>query len=266
MGRASIIGGEPLLREDAGEIIRHLKQRGVHTAMNTNGWLVPDRIDDVAHLDLVCLTLDGPKAVHDEQRRKGSYDRVLRALEALKSRSVPAVTMTVLTPSGADNVEHVLEVAREHGHKAFFQLEHDKNCDVMAPIAPRLSDRRIEDLASHLIELKRAGAPVGNSYMVLERQRDRGRYLGSCEECYAGTYYGYVLSDGTVAPCLLTQWQQTRGNGRSLGFTRAFQEMAAPEGPGCSCVPTHEVNQVLSFDPRAIWHAVEVTLDASAAG
>src|SRR5437763_8926429 len=30
MGRASIIGGEPLLRKDAGEIVRHLKRRAVH--------------------------------------------------------------------------------------------------------------------------------------------------------------------------------------------------------------------------------------------
>ena len=45
MGRASLIGGEPLLHEDVGVIIRHLKARGVHTAMNTNGWLVPDRIE-----------------------------------------------------------------------------------------------------------------------------------------------------------------------------------------------------------------------------
>ena len=68
------------------------------------------------------------------------------------------------------------------------------------------------------------------------------------------------MSDGTVAPCLLTQWQQTKGNGRTRGFARAFQELAEPKGPGCSCVPTHEVNQVFALNPRALWHAVEVSL------
>src|SRR5437763_953776 len=61
MGRASIIGGEPLLRKDVGEIVRHLKRRGVHASMNTNGWLVPERIEEIAELDLVCVTLDGPE-------------------------------------------------------------------------------------------------------------------------------------------------------------------------------------------------------------
>jgi hypothetical protein len=75
-----------------------------------------------------------------------------------------------------------------------------------------------------------------------------------------------MLSDGTVAPCLLTQWQNERGNGRARGFARAFQEMAAPQGPGCSCVPTHEVNRILDLDPRALWHAVEMTLDTTPGG
>jgi MoaA/NifB/PqqE/SkfB family radical SAM enzyme len=210
-------------------------------------------------LDLVCLTLDGSPEVHDRQRRAGSHARVISAIETLRRLGVPIVTMTVLTPSGADVVDDVLEVARSYGFSAFFQLEHDKTSDVLAPLAPRLSDRRIAHLMDHLIARKKSGAPVGNSLVVLEQQRER-RYLGTCEDCYAGRYYAYVLSDGTVAPCLLTQWQQEPGNGRARGFVRAFEELAAPTGPGCSCVPSHEVNRMLSVDPRALWHAVEVTL------
>jgi MoaA/NifB/PqqE/SkfB family radical SAM enzyme len=266
MGRASLIGGEPLVHRDVGAIIAHLKGRGVHTAMNTNGWLVEEMIDVVSQLDLVCLTLDGPERVHDLQRRKGSYQKVIRALEVLAERGVSTVTMTVVTPSGADNVEHVLEVARRFGHKAFFQLEHDKSCDVMAPIAPRLSAPRIEAFVRHLMALKESGEPVGNSNTVLKAQLTKGRYLGTCKDCFAGLYYGYVLSDGTVAPCLLTQWQQEKGNGRRHGYLKAFNELRAPQGPGCSCVPTHEVNHVLGFDPAALWHAVQVSLNLPAAG
>ncbi|MBW2464803.1 MAG: radical SAM protein, partial [Deltaproteobacteria bacterium] len=242
MGRASLIGGEPLIHDDIGAIIGHLKRRDVHTAMNTNGWLVDERIDDVRRLDLVCITLDGPAAVHDVQRRAGSYDKVIEALGVLRRVNVPAVTMSVVTPAGAETMDHVLEVAEEHGHKAFFQLEHDKSCDVAAAIAPRISNQGVADVAARLIDAKRAGRPVGNSFAILEAQRQR-RYLGGCDTCYAGRYYAYVLSDGTIAPCLLTQWQQETGNGRQLGFARAFQEMTAPTGPGCSCVPTHEVNR-----------------------
>jgi MoaA/NifB/PqqE/SkfB family radical SAM enzyme len=266
LGRASLIGGEPLLRKDAGAIIRHLRARGIHVAMNTNGWLVRDRIEDVALLDVVCVTLDGPREVHDAQRHKGSYDRVIDAIEVLRSRGVPVVTMTVITPKGAENVGHVLEVARDFGHKAFFQLEHDARCDVDAPIAPLLSDTRVADIARELRDRRRRGEPVGNSDSVLALQiRDGRRLGGDCSHCYAGRYFAYVLSDGTVAPCLLTQWQQEAGNGRKHGFLRAFEQMNPAQGPGCACVPIHEVNAILSLDAAVLFDALEIALASARA-
>ncbi|MBK7859928.1 MAG: radical SAM protein [Archangiaceae bacterium] len=264
MGRVSLIGGEPLIFDGVDRIIGHLKERGIHTAMNSNGWLVPAMLETVRQLDLICLTLDGPAQVHDAQRRKGSYEKVLEAIDAAKSVGLPLVTMTVLTPRGVENLEHVLQVAERHGFQAFFQLEHDKGCDVQAPIAPRLSDGTIAAVAQRLLDYKAAGRPVGNSVAVLEQQLRQGRYLGTCADCHAGMYYGYVLSDGTVAPCLLTQWQQRKSNGRTDGFLNAFNALGAPVGPGCSCVPTHEVNRVLDLNPKAIWHAVGVMLGADA--
>jgi MoaA/NifB/PqqE/SkfB family radical SAM enzyme len=264
MGRVSLMGGEPLLFEGVERIVAHLRNLGVHTSMNSNGWLVPARLDVVRSLDLMCLTLDGPPEVHDPQRRAGSYLKVLEAIEALKGAGVPVVTMTVVTPRGAAHLDHVLDLAGRLGFEAFFQLEHDKSMDVEAALAPRLSNEAVSALAGRLLACKRAGRPVGNSFEVLEQQRARGRYLGTCKECHAGRYYGYVLSDGTVAPCLLTQGQVPPGNGRRLGFLEAFEGLGAPVGPGCACVPSHEVNRMLDLHPGAIWHAVEVMLTEGA--
>jgi len=258
MGRASIIGGEPLLREDVGVVVRHLKRRGVHTSMNTNGWLVADRIDVAAELDLMCVSLDGPAEVHDRQRRRGSHARVLQALEALRRRAIPTVTMSVVTLGSIDHVESVLAIARELEIQAYFHLEHDKHMDVSKPLAPELSQARIAELARHLIDLKRRGEPVGNSFRALERQAAQ-RYLVTCERCHAGSYYGYVFSDGTVSHCIFTQAQVERGNGRA-GFVNAFEQLAAPQGAGCSCLPFHEVNSMLNFDVGVIFGALDVAL------
>ena len=263
MGRASLIGGEPLLYRGLADVLRHLKRRGVHASMNTNGWLVPDRIDELAGLDLACLTLDGPEDLHDRQRHPGSYARVLRAIDTLRSRNVAVVTMTVLTAAGVDHVDHVLDVARAHGIRAFFQLEHDAAMDVLRPIAPSIRDERVASLARHLRARKREGAPVGNSDASLARQEE-GRYLLDCDHCWAGTYYGYVFSDGTVSHCLLTRAQVAPGNGHARGFTRAFHELAQPTGPGCACVPSYEVNRILDLDVRLLLSAVDVALGTSA--
>jgi MoaA/NifB/PqqE/SkfB family radical SAM enzyme len=262
MARASIMGGEPLVRKDLGAIARHLKLRGVHASMNTNGWWVADRIDEVAALDLVCVTLDGPEHVHDAQRQRGSYARVLRAIEALRSRGVAVVTMTVVTPAGIDHVEHALEIARAHGIRAYFQLEHEKHMDVrLQAIAPELSQARVAELARHLQDLKRQGQPVGNSVPSLKRQESE-RFLLTCDECWGGTYFGYVFSDGTVSHCLFTHEQAERAGGRTRGYVTAFNDLAQPVGRGCSCMPTYEMNHILDFDVRVIFSALEATLQA----
>lgn len=259
MGRASLIGGEPLLRKDAGAIIRYLKRLGVHASMNTNGWLIPERIEEIRELDLVCVTLDGPPEVHDRQRNPGSHRKVLRALDTLRQHSIAAVTMTVVTPAGIDHVDHVLDVAEEYGILAFFQLEHDKDMDVSRPIAPQIEQVRVAELARRLRQLKKAGRPVGNSYAALDRQESQ-RYLLSCEGCYAGSYYGYVFSDGTVSHCIFTRAQVPPRSGREVGYVRAFRELAPPVGPGCSCVPSYEVNRILAFDARVLFGALETVL------
>ncbi|MCG3174377.1 MAG: Coenzyme PQQ synthesis protein E [Myxococcota bacterium] len=261
MGRASLMGGEPMVRKDVGEIIRHLKKRGVYATMNTNGWFVADRFDEVAPLDLACVTLDGPREVHDAQRQEGSYSRAIAAIEKFQSAGVKVVTMSVMTPRGAATVDHVLELARDMGFTAFFQIEHDQTMDVFAPVGASFSQQSIASLAETLMARKREGWPIGNSYAVLELQRRDGRRLGGdCSHCYAGRYFGYVMSDGTVAPCLFTQQQQTQGNGRAWGFVEAWNRMNPPRGPGCACVPIHEVNHILSLDPRVLWNAVEMAV------
>lgn len=263
MGRASIIGGEPLLRKDAGDIIRHLKRRGVHASMNTNGWLVPERIDDVQELDLVCVSIDGPEAVHDQQRHRGSYARVLRAIETLRQRGIPTVTMSVMTPSSIDHVDHVLGIAEQYRLQAYFHLEHAKEMDVAQPLSPGLSQARVAEFARHLTDLKRRGKPIGNSYESLQRQATQ-RYLVTCDQCHGGSYFGYVFSDGTISHCIFTQTQVERQNGRDKGYLRAFEELHAPKGAGCSCIPYHEVNRMLDFDLRVMFGALDVALKSAA--
>lgn len=260
MSRVSLIGGEPMLRKDIGDIIRYLKAKGAHVSMNSNGWYTEARLDDMKDLDLVCLTLDGPEHVHDAQREKGSYQRVVKSIDLLTGAGVKVVTMSVITPKSIGTLEHVLEIAKAKGITSFFQIEHDAEFDVYRPVGANFTQTDLVELARRLRRLKNEGWPVGNSHRIIDLQEKDGQRLGgSCAHCFAGQYFGYVFSDGSVAPCLATQWQMPREEGRKRGFLKAFQDMPAPQGPGCACVPLHEVNQMLSLDLRVLWNAVELT-------
>lgn len=262
MMRVSIMGGEPLLRKDVGEIVDHLKARGINVAMNTNGWYFAQKLDVVAKLDLVCITLDGPKEHNDAQRHAGAHDRALQAIDLAKSHGVKVITMTVLTEGGLDTIDYVLQVARDKGTRAFFQIEHPADGDTNKHIAPRITDEGIAALARHLLARKQDGWPVGPSKTFLKElagAHDHGRRrLYSCDHCFASRYFLSVTPTGYVVPCPLTFRSDTLLNGREVGFAKAFEMLAQPSDAGCSCNPTTELNYLLHFRPEAIFNALEL--------
>ena len=87
--RIALWGGEPLVREDIGDIIRHCRSRSLLTSMDTNGYLVPERMDVLRDLDVLVVSFDGYEKAHDAQRGKGSYRKVIRAFEAACSSRLP---------------------------------------------------------------------------------------------------------------------------------------------------------------------------------
>lgn len=261
MMRVSIMGGEPLMRKDVGEIVDHLKARGINVAMNTNGWYFQQKIDIVSKLDLVCITLDGPKEVNDAQRHEGAHDRVLQAIDLAKSRGVKVITMTVLTRGGIDTVDYVLGVARAKGIKAFFQVEHPADGDTNKHIGPQISDDMIADIARHLLKRKEEGWPVGPSKTFLKElagiDNVGKRRMYSCDNCFASRYFLSITPTGYVVPCPLTFRGDGRFNGREIGFAKAFQNLVQPTDAGCSCNPTTELNYLLHFRPEAILNALD---------
>ena len=66
MMRASFSGGEALLRDDLGTLVRHARERGCVTSLNTNGWLHQRFLEEVAPwLDVLMVSIDGPEPAHD---------------------------------------------------------------------------------------------------------------------------------------------------------------------------------------------------------
>lgn len=262
MLRVSIMGGEPLMRKDVGEIVDHLKARGVNVAMNTNGWYFREKIEVVAKLDLVCITLDGPKELNDAQRHAGAHDRVLEAIDLATSRGVKVITMTVMTKGGLDTVDYVLQVARDKHIRAFFQVEHPADGDTNKTIAPQIADEGIAAVAQHLLKRKEEGWPVGPSKTFLTQlagRDDHGqRRLYSCTNCFASRYFLSITPTGYVAPCPLTFRGAGVYNGREVGFAKAFEMLAQPTDAGCSCNPTTELNYLLHFRSEPILNALDL--------
>lgn len=120
-----LTGGEPMLREDIFEIASYgAKKLGLTMVMAPCGILVNEetakRIVD-SGIKRISLSLDGATAeTHDAFRGvKGSYDAVLKAMDAAKKVSLEFQINTTVTKHNLQELPKILELAIEKGAVGF---------------------------------------------------------------------------------------------------------------------------------------------------
>lgn len=101
-------GGEPLIRDDIGLLISEAKQEGMSVNLNSNGFLVPERVDTVKKTDKLVLSLDGPEEIHNELRGKESFQKVMKAIRVAKSNNIPVFITSVISKLNIDKIDWLL--------------------------------------------------------------------------------------------------------------------------------------------------------------
>jgi MoaA/NifB/PqqE/SkfB family radical SAM enzyme len=114
----SMTGGEPTLHPDWDDIVAGLHARGVPYRFVTNGWhmrrLMPGL--DRHPPQIVRVSLSGAtEAVHDEERGRGSFRRVLQAVALLTSRRIPAALSIVIDRRDRHQVRQAADLAEALG-------------------------------------------------------------------------------------------------------------------------------------------------------
>ena len=114
----SMTGGEPTLHPEWERIVAGLHERGVSYRFVSNGWhmrrLMPliDRYPPA----YVRLSLSGAdEAVHDEERGRGSFRRVLMAVALLTSRGIPAQLGLVVDRRDRHQLRQAADLAESLG-------------------------------------------------------------------------------------------------------------------------------------------------------
>jgi MoaA/NifB/PqqE/SkfB family radical SAM enzyme len=258
MTRLGLTGGEPLLREDIGEIVAHARRLGLFTSVFTNGALVDGQLRTLEQLDAVLLSLDGPREVHDAMRGRGSFDATLHALQLLSGRGITVWTNTVLTSRNIDAAPFVLDLARRHGALAAFQpvFEHTYSVKGERVDELRAEQARYAAVVDWLLTQKRNGAPLLNSAPYFEYIRVP-RWEQNPRRCLAGACYGAISPEGRVAPCPILLQRPGLPDGRRVGFAEAFRRSGRSIScTGCFCIATVESDLLFSLDGRAIFNTI----------
>jgi MoaA/NifB/PqqE/SkfB family radical SAM enzyme len=197
----SFNGGEALMRKDIGELVGHAKRRGLHVSLATNGTLVAERIGEIALADMVTVSVDGPKDVHDLVRC-GSYDRMVAGLNALRNAGIRTTFMTVVGSHNIGCLGDVLKLAREYGARSYFQPVRVQKEDLEGASMKYFPDKAaMAGAMEYLLAKKREGWPVASSAGYLRAIGKSWPGMMPDAACWAGRVFCFVDPQGYATHC-----------------------------------------------------------------
>ncbi len=263
--RVCFTGGEPLLRDDLGDLVDRCASLGMATTLETNGAGLVQRARFLRSLGQVLVPVEGDEAVHDAIREPGSYNRAIAGLQAARAAGIAVSTVTTLCTKNQDpeQLDAALRSAEALGGTAMFQLLHSE-----LPLASR-SARRLrlkpEEARAALDWVMRAqakGRAVGISAKTLQYLSTWPHADGIAStaphedvHCSAGNLHCVVDADGSVIPCVVrvsVAGASAAPNVRDGGFGAAFALLREQPCRACAVAPLVEYNYLLNLNRHAV--------------
>ncbi len=193
-------GGEPLLRKDLGTLAKRAGDHCCLVSMNTNGTLLDERrVKELANtLDMVVISLDGPREFHDKIRGiPGTFDKAIKAIKVLKANDMKVGVNSVVTPWNIDVLPKFIEELRSLVDFAQIQPIHP----YPPPPENVPENNQILRLVNYLLKLKKTNP----SFLVEPKNFINGFYgffKGEAPKiCHAGELYIAINPSGKLLAC-----------------------------------------------------------------
>ncbi|MFA6358393.1 MAG: radical SAM protein [Candidatus Omnitrophota bacterium] len=227
-------GGEPLVREDIGDILGYTYKKKITFDISSNGFLVKQRIKQIKNARLIVLSLDGPQVIHDKIRGEGSYLEVIEAAALLRKQNIPVYFRTVLSKMNLGSLDDILKLSRRMGIQIMFQPATSTyyGSSRQNQFAPVVQDYR--KVIDRLIMKKENGEQcIHNSLKVLKYLR---RWpLAASIPCVSGRVFFHIFPDGRISGCI---WGKNpkhikAKSGLVLGIEKAIASIPIDKCAGC---------------------------------
>ncbi len=212
-----LTGGEPLLRRDILEIVRHAVARKLWVVVGSNGISITENLAGILKREGVrglALSLDALDAArHDSFRAvRGAWDNTVRGAKVLRETGLPFIIQTTVGRHNLDELEAIADFAHDElGAKVwnlYFLVQTGRGTFV-SDIEPEEYDRVLAALSR--IQKKYTGRMVCNAkcaphYVKQIYAEDPASpfirtYSGGAGGCPAGTHYMGIRPNGDVTPC-----------------------------------------------------------------
>ena len=181
----TFIGGEPLIREDIGDLITYAKQKGFIVGMVTNGLLIKKKIEDLKDLDKILISWLG-KDLKEE-------------ISELNKRNIVVSLNFVVSNKNYKEVDEIINYSIKNKVYVNFCPMEPVNSgakkDCLNAIQCNEIAERIDKIKSKWIITSSNNFKRRAFY--LEKKIERFQEV----KCLAGEMYLALLPDGKVSPC-----------------------------------------------------------------
>jgi radical SAM protein with 4Fe4S-binding SPASM domain len=224
-------GGEPFLRHDVFDLLRHARQRGFITSLLSNGTLITSDIARKlreAEVQDVQVSLDGTEIVHDGIRGRGTFRKALRGIRNLVAEGVDTnINMTVSSLNYRE-LDPVVQLAGDLGASAvgFSRLVpcgRGKELSEYLLTAEQLSglSQKLTKSDSGRVALVSRDPLISVANIIDDEVPESGFPIGGCA---AGVFGVTITADGTIMPC--RRMDLPIGNIRADNFRQLWAESA----------------------------------------
>ena len=257
-------GGEPFLRKDFLEILKHCKKEGYAVTVSTNGFLLANfefaQQVIATGVDRIDLSLDAAGTLHDKLRdREGAFRMIEAAIDNLKKlkrqRNFYLGFNTVVSAFNMQSLLELFEYAQLKGidgvglqpfHYIQARAKGLIPCFVIAKEQlPILKETLNTIIRRYSFLLSNSTFFIRNIATFYENNKMPGY------ACYAGLQEIHLYPDGAVSPCCFIQSKESvrdKSLKQILGsreFRQLVKKARHKECSGCWSPPVHEYNLLL---------------------
>lgn len=219
----TLLGGEPLLREDFLDLVDGIVANRMRFSVLTNGSLMTSAIADhlkaTGRCNMVQVSLDGSTAaVHESLRGHGSFAPALAAIGRLQTADLPVTVRVTVHPGNIDDLPAMTRLLLEELNLPSFSTNSASSLGDAGKYTPDVLLQPEQQLkAMHLLaELDRTypgriqanAGPLANwhNFRAMEDARISGRPIpGRGRLVGCGCIYSQlaVRADGAMIPCVM---------------------------------------------------------------
>jgi mycofactocin radical SAM maturase len=202
--QVNIGGGAPFAREDFLDLLQHAHEKGLVTCVSTNGLLMDRGLAKrLAELRMLYLqvSLDGAtEEVNDAIRGRGTYRRILEAMDCLSGEGVLFSINTVLTRLSYPQLDTLRAMAKEYGGELRVSRFRPSGRGKQSKDSLGPDKEQLEAFAEWLETHDRVR--TGDSFFCLTSEKRRRKGL---DMCGAAKMTCCVSPSGKVYPCAFLQ-------------------------------------------------------------